>query len=56
MANLCKCGRSPNGICNGWHRLSHPQFLKKLREHDIKRLKEESDKRMEQKKKDDPAP
>jgi len=47
---LCKCGRSPTGQCNGWHRLSHPEFLRKLREHDIKKLKVESDRRMEQKK------
>ena len=50
MANPCKCGRSPNGQCNGWHKLSHPTFLKKLREHEIQNLKKESDRRMEQKK------
>jgi hypothetical protein len=50
MGNLCKCGRSPNGQCNGWHRLSKSQFLKNLREYEIKTLKEESDRRLEQKK------
>jgi len=42
MATLCKCGRSPNGQCNGWHKLSHPEFLKKLREHERKTLTKEA--------------
>ena len=46
MTNICKCGRSPTGTCNGWHKLSHPEFLRNLREYEIQNLKKESDKRM----------
>lgn len=46
MPNTCKCGRSPSGVCNGWHKLSHPEFLRKLREQEIKDLKKESDQKL----------
>lgn len=53
MENPCKCGRSPTGICNNWHRLSHLEFLRKLREHEKKKLNQEAKHRLEQKKKND---
>ena len=53
MTNSCKCGRSPNGQCNGWHKLSRAKFLKKLQEHDIQNLKKESDDRIALKKQHD---
>jgi hypothetical protein len=52
MANPCKCGRSPTGMCNGWHRLSHLEFLRKLREHETKKLNQEAKRRFEKKKDD----
>ena len=29
----CGCGRSPTGMCIGWHGLSQEEFEAKLKEH-----------------------
>jgi len=29
----CKCGRSPDGNCCGWHKLTNEQYQVKLKEH-----------------------
>ena len=29
----CGCGRSPTGMCKGWHGLSKEEYEKKLLEH-----------------------
>ena len=29
----CGCGRSPTGMCKGWHGLSEEEYEKKLLEH-----------------------
>jgi hypothetical protein len=29
----CGCGRSPTGMCKGWHGLSQEEFEAKLKEH-----------------------
>jgi hypothetical protein len=35
MKNMgkCGCGRSPTGMCKGWHGLSKEEYEKKLLEH-----------------------
>jgi hypothetical protein len=35
MKNMskCGCGRSPTGMCKGWHGLSKEEFEAKLKEH-----------------------
>jgi hypothetical protein len=30
----CGCGRSPTGMCIGWHGLSQEEFETKLKEHE----------------------
>lgn len=30
--NICGCGRSPTGKCNGWHNLTEEDYKKKLAE------------------------
>jgi hypothetical protein len=52
---LCKCGRSPNGQCNGWHKLSHPEFLRNLREHERKNLTSEAKEKFLRKKDENSA-
>jgi len=37
----CGCGRSPTGMCKGWHGLSEEAYEKKLLEHK-EETKEES--------------
>jgi len=29
----CGCGRSPTGMCKGWHGLSDEEYEKKLKEY-----------------------
>lgn len=29
----CRCGRSPTGLCKGWHGLTDQEFEKKLEEY-----------------------
>ena len=29
----CRCGRSPTGLCKGWHDLTDQEFEKKLEEY-----------------------
>ncbi|MDA7464351.1 hypothetical protein N8996_06145 [Candidatus Poseidonia alphae] len=43
MKNMskCGCGRSPTGMCKGWHGLSEEEYEKKLLEHK-EETKEES--------------
>jgi hypothetical protein len=41
----CTCGRSPTGICIGWHSLSKPAFLSKLQAHERKQIVESAKKR-----------
>jgi hypothetical protein len=36
----CGCGRSPNGKCIGWHRLTNEQYSAKLQEYEKKNLTE----------------
>ena len=33
MSNKCGCGRSPTGMCKGWHGLSKEEYDKKLEEY-----------------------
>lgn len=56
MTKLCKCGRSPSGQCTGWHKLSHPEFLRKLREHEKMKLTAEAKAKLQKKKDDQPPP
>ena len=30
----CSCGRSPTGLCIGWHRLSKEEYEKKKKKYD----------------------
>jgi hypothetical protein len=45
----CTCGRSPTGICIGWHSLSKSAFLVKLQEHERKQIVESAKKRRDRK-------
>jgi len=33
IMSKCGCGRSPTGMCKGWHGLSDEEYQKKLAEH-----------------------
>jgi len=33
LMSKCGCGRSPTGMCKGWHGLSKEEYEKKLAEH-----------------------
>ena len=39
----CGCGRSPTGQCIGWHALSEEEYQQKLKEHQEKAEKADSD-------------
>jgi hypothetical protein len=39
----CGCGRSPTGQCIGWHALSEEEYQRKLKEHQEKAEKADSD-------------
>ena len=30
----CSCGRSPTGLCNGWHRLTEEQYQEKKKKYE----------------------
>ena len=36
----CGCGRSPTGMCKGWHGLSDEEYQKKLDEYNIQQKKD----------------
>jgi hypothetical protein len=36
----CGCGRSPTGVCCGWHGLTEDEFRQALAEYEDKQLKE----------------
>jgi len=33
LMSKCGCGRSPTGMCKGWHGLSDEEYEKKLKEY-----------------------
>ena len=39
----CTCGRSPTGLCIGWHRLKKEEYKEKKKEYD--KLEEEKKKK-----------
>ena len=39
----CGCGRSPTGQCIGWHALSEEEYQQKLKGHQEKAEKADSD-------------
>ena len=38
----CGCGRSPTGICVGWHALTETQYLERLTIYKNNQLKEQN--------------
>jgi len=40
--SVCQCGRSPTGLCIGWHSLTEKKYKKKKKKYD--ELKEEEKK------------
>ena len=40
--SVCQCGRSPTGLCIGWHSLTEEKYKKKKKKYD--ELKEEEKK------------
>ena len=40
--SVCQCGRSPTGLCIGWHSLTEEEYKKKKKKYD--ELKEEEKK------------
>ena len=32
--NACSCGRSPTGICVGWHRLTEEEYMKVFKKYE----------------------
>ena len=38
----CGCGRSPNGLCIGWHGLTESDYRAKLNEWEIEQYKKQA--------------
>ena len=43
LMGKCTCGRSPTGLCVGWHRLKKEEYKEKKKEYD--KLEEEKKKK-----------
>ena len=33
MKEVCNCGKSPTGFCDGWHDLTDKEYFEKLKEY-----------------------
>jgi hypothetical protein len=40
-AKKCGCGRSPNGLCEGYHLMTNEQYQAKLKEQNINESKQQ---------------
>jgi hypothetical protein len=40
MSTKCTCGRSPTGLCEGWHGLTTEEYMVKMKEYKEQRAKE----------------